>query len=151
MIKSKTSKTITLKCGAIVKIRKLAARDFLSIGDLPDVLADRSRAKTDEGKSKIREYSVKLTEIILTECVGPINDGDTTIRIVKKPFHECSESEVSVEEFTSSDEAAEIVEAVTAFSGMNQAAQDAARPFPEESQRNVVSLQHSEDIQSVAK
>lgn len=148
MIKSTTTKTITLAGGATVRIRKLSARDFLELGDFPDVLADAQSGKANKVDPKVREFSLKLAEIILLQCTGPIKDGETQLKIVKKPFAECSDSEISLEEFSSSEQSAQIISEVTEFSGLGKAAQDAARPFPQEQAGNGDAVQPLSVVQN---
>ena len=125
----KNSKLITLPSGASVKIRKLCAKDFLRVGNIPDVHAAGEPKGERPGSN---EFAVKLTEIILTECIGPISLPGGNMRVVQKAFYDCTDTEVSVEEFMSTPDSLAIVTEVCEFSGMSPAAKEAARPFPEE-------------------
>lgn len=127
-----TRKTITLPSGATCTVRRVSLFDLQSVGRLPAGIVPASSAPTREPTPDQIEFQARVMRAELTRCVGPLRYPDgTTLRIVDRPFDQCAEGEITVDELDTHD-ALEIVGAVTELSGMTKEAGQSARTFPEE-------------------
>lgn len=133
----KKSKQLTLPSGATCAVRKLAAYDFIELGNIPTPLLVETTKKKLESNDfpKISKedlaFGVALARLALTRACSPLRSatGGEFI-IVDKPFHKCAANEISIEELEQAD-ADMIVAEVTALSKMAKEAADKAKPFPE--------------------
>lgn len=136
MTKSTTSKELQLPSGATTKVRKLVGRDWLKISkDIPDVLrpAKAKPASTDQDREKNMAYGLALNETILTSCLGKITSSDgTSFIVVAKHMRDALPGEVTVEEFSDTEDGIAVVECVMELSGLTPAAAEAAKPFSEQ-------------------
>jgi hypothetical protein len=132
----KAQKAIVLPSGGKCIVRKLSERDFIANGQTVFYLnfisqARRKAAPSENSEEKTLEAYVSLTEVMLTNCCGPIEFPDgTRLKIVKKPFYECDATEIAIETVDQKD-ATEIVNQVQLLSGMTKEAAEAAKTFPE--------------------
>lgn len=132
----KSQKDIVLPSGGKCIVRKLSERDFIAAGQTVLFLnfagsSKRKSASSEISEEKAFESLVSLTEVMLTNCCGPIEFPDgTRLKIVKKPFYECDATEVAIETLDQKD-AAFIVDQVQSLSGMTKEAASAAQTFPE--------------------
>lgn len=128
-------KTITLPSGAACTIRKMKAADFLAFGRIPELFAaaNRTGKKPDPEKMTPEDITwfAKLGARILTHCVGPLTMDGQTVRIVDKPWADCAEGEIAIEELEQGDANA-IATAVKEFSGAGKEGAEEARTFPEQ-------------------
>lgn len=133
---NKGRKTITLPSGGTCVVRKLAESDFIAAGQTVLLLnlidPERRRKKAVEvDEEKAFQALVDLHNVMLTSCCGRITFPDKTVaKIVQKPFDECTDAEITIEELAQPDAAA-IIQAVKELSGMTKEAVQAARSFPE--------------------
>jgi hypothetical protein len=132
----KAQKEIVLPSGGKCIVRKLSERDFIAAGQTLLFLnfaapSKRKQPVAEISEEKAFESLVSLTEVMLTNCCGPIDFPDgTRLKIVKKPFYECDQTEIAIETLDQKD-AAFIVDQVQALSGMTKEAAAAAQTFPE--------------------
>lgn len=124
-------KQITLPSGATVLVRKMSQWDFLELGEAPAALADNVR-KAETLTPKQVQWSAKVNRIILAKCTGPVVGADGSWRrIVDKPFSDCTEAELCIDEMNDQDVDA-IVTAVTELTQAGREAGAKARAFPQE-------------------
>lgn len=110
----------------------------------------RKQPVTEISEEKAFESLVSLTEVMLTNCCGPIEFPDgTRLKIVKKQFYECDENEVSIEVLDQKD-AAFIIDHVQALSGMTKEAASAAQTFPDGQANGSGASSAGEQLQSPA-
>lgn len=129
--RDKTRKAITLPSGGKATIRRLCAKDFVGLPDIPNMAAPINPDATPILDERAFARSVHMARMALTRCCSPVTfDGGEVLSIVDKPFAECAANEISVDELDQADAQA-IVSAVLEFSSATLAARDAARPFPE--------------------
>ena len=133
--KDRNRKLLTLPSGAVVMIRKLLARDYLTSKEIPimDLVGKRSKASQEEISSDNIQVSIVLAKIILTACTSQFVFGGVTYRIVDKATADCADNELSIEDLDQADADA-IVAEVNSFSGWTPQAAEAAKPFLSESQ-----------------
>lgn len=132
-------KTIVLPSGARCKIRRLQMMDYaLGSGDLPvvDLNAIQKAASEPPQDEKIDpdqlKERLKMARVILLRCTGPlIYPGGLKRRIVPKPFYDCDDGEIAVEELADED-AVEILRQVNALSLVSKEVAAQAAAFPEE-------------------
>lgn len=147
--RDKTRKTLTLPSGATCVIRKLAARDFLSLGEIPMTMADPSKRPNNAPTAADKAWSAKLSIIILTKCCGPIELDGEALKIVDKDFGDAAKDEISIDEVEVKD-SAEIINAVQEFSGFGKEAASTAKPFPEESKAPYDCSQAGEAVRPIS-
>lgn len=128
--RKKFSPTIETPGGLKVQIRPLRVEDFLSVGNVPDVLAiSKDGTPGDNAKVKPKvdpEQYKRLSRSILLNCVT-ILDEETEIKVVEGPA--ANELEFSFTEFAPID-VAYLIKEVSELSGMTQGAATVAAPFP---------------------
>lgn len=122
----KTRKEIQLPSGAVAVIRPLSMLDVATIGQPPASLARRK--PEDPLTEKELAWHVAHNRTVLARCVGTIRwqNPPRSARIVDKPFDECREDEITVEDLPDADAVA-ILDAVA---GLRKEAADAVRTFP---------------------
>ncbi len=135
----KARKNLMLPSGATCAVRKLAAYDFVSLGEIPTPaiaaeILERKKNNPGTVTKEDVEFGVKVAKLALTRACSPIrfSDGEQ-YKVVDKEFHQCASGEISVEELDQAD-ADCIVREVTALSQMGKEAAQAAKPFSEKSQ-----------------
>lgn len=119
---------ITLPSGGVVMLRPPSMLDVMEVGDPPASLQRRARTKE---KSPLTDaelaYHLRSTRAVLLHCTGLIRWKDHSARIVDKPFDECRDGEITVEDL-SDDDARAILEAV---GSLRQETAEAVQTFPE--------------------
>jgi len=137
----KARQKITLPSGGVCMVRKVSGRDFIA-GGLAPVISELKiqRAKRAAGPARTEDAPIDMREVelvakcqtmMLCRCVGEITfPGDEKVRIVDKPFDQCSDSEISIEEIDQED-ANFLAATINRLSGLTKEAAVAAAPFPE--------------------
>ena len=136
MTKSTTSKKIDLPSGGSVRVRKIVTRDWLKISkEIPDVLkpGKKKENETDQDKEKNMSYGIALNTLILTDCMGKVLCADgTSFVVVAKHIKDVIDGEVTVDEFSETEDGAAVVQSVMELSGLTPAVAEAAKPFSEQ-------------------
>ena len=128
-----TVRKLTLPSGGTCIVRRLTARDSLALGFIPDTFGDAKVTDDEKAAAKTKQVAVKMSEIILCDCAKRFTKQDgSAFSVVKKPFDECSDSEVNVDLMATTEDGEFIVGQVMEMSGFGQAAKEAASPFSEE-------------------
>lgn len=131
-----TFRKITLPTsGGMLLVRKISQRDFINAGKLPVFLSfvneKRRTAIVEGGEEKLIEAMTDIFDVMLTTCAGKVTFPDGSVKkIVRKPFDDCAENELSIDVLDQADATA-IVDAVQELSGMTKGAAQAAASFPE--------------------
>lgn len=146
-------KKITLPSGASARIRPISANDYLAeFGNVPIGIrrqleeSMKSKKENEIGEKEI-DFVRRLGKIVLLKCCGAIDSAEGRLVIVDKPQHECSDTEVSIEEIPQSD-ANHISDEVFKISGMTKEAADISAKFPEQQATDGNTPQAGETIRS---
>lgn len=129
-----TTRKLTLPSGATCKVRRLTPRDSIKVGVIPDVLAEPEKAKDTKAEREAKAtYSIRMNEVILCDCLGPVTDKDgRTFRVVSKSAFDCSDTEENCDLFATTEDGEEVVKNVLELSGFKQGDREALAPFSEE-------------------
>ena len=123
-------KRITLPSGGSVVVRKLSRMDFLSSDRIPLAFAAESASGKSGDDVQLAKFAAEIGRIALLRACGTITlPNGKPLRIVEKPFDECSESETTIEMLDDSDAEA-IIAAVSELTNLNREAGRAVAPFP---------------------
>ena len=144
-----TTRKLTLPSGATCKVRRLTPRDSIKVGVIPDVLSDSEKAKdTKSDREAKANYSVRMNEVILCDCLGPVTDATgRTFRVVSKGAFECSDTEENCDLFATTEDGEEVVKNVLGLSGFKQSDKEALAPFSEEQK---ATGEHRQDLPKVS-
>lgn len=137
--RDKSRKSLTLPSGAKCTIRKFSPYDFLSAEFTPSTIPDPNAPEividsetSDHQKQKLVSQIIHMRRTAVLKCCSPLEFEGEKLTVVDKRFTECESNEIAIDEVEREDLQA-IMDAVIAFSGLTKAAQDAATPFPSES------------------
>jgi hypothetical protein len=139
---------ITLPTGGTLIVRPPSVLEGIELGAAPASLRDwQARKARHEAEQAVPfeeppppaavEYLVKSFRLTLVRCTGPITwPGQRPVKLVEKPFHECSDAELSIEEMDDRDAAAiQTAVARLAEEGAARAAKFRAEQPPETTAR----------------
>lgn len=130
------AKRITLPSGASVAVRALKPLDFAAMGQVPllymlDAPEGKRKAETPEQRAEAFAYGAEMQRVVLTRCVWDLRaEGETYGVITAKRPHECGPGELAAE-LVPAEDAAAMMQAVMAESGMTSDAVAGVRPFSE--------------------
>lgn len=128
MLPMKVRKEITLPSGATVIIRPPSMLDVMQIGEAPTSLTRREKSKDKRPLTQAEiDWHVRSSRALLLHCTGLIRWPDKSARLVEKPFDECREGEMTVEDLSAADVGA-ILEAV---GQLREETAEAVQTFPE--------------------
>ncbi len=131
-----TVRKLTLPSGGTCIVRRLTARDSLTLGFIPDTFGDAKVTDDEKAAAKTKQVAVKMSEIILCDCAKRFKKQDgSAFTITRKPFEEIWEdpSQINVDLFSTTEDGEFIVGQVMEMSGFGPAAKEAASPFSDES------------------
>lgn len=126
----KTRKEIKLPSGGVVMLRPPSMLDLMQVGEPPASL--QRRARTGDIREPLSgtelAWHVRSSRAVLLHCTGRIRwtNPDRTARLVEKPFDECRDDEMTVEDLSDADARA-ILDAVGA---LRQETAEAVQTFP---------------------
>lgn len=124
---NKREKVVQLPSGAVFKIRKLSAFDFIKDGEIPRFMkqVNKSSDKTkvldtmsDKDKAEALEL---LTKVV---CAGTVEPN-----VVDKPADECTDNELSINTVDDSDKKY-LLEQIVSMTSMTSQDMDVIEKFP---------------------
>jgi hypothetical protein len=127
--RKRSRKVIVLPSGGEVEIRKLFARDYLSVGEIPAAFRE---AVQSGDKKKVAEAIDADRELAKRMLAATLIQGVVSMKIVEKHPRNCAEDETSIDEISPEDQNFIAME-IAAFNSMGGGSEKVVARFPEES------------------